>query len=306
MISDNDLSSTPCLSFTADAAFAKLPPGLVDALMKDLPLLTQILTYHVVSGKVPASEVVKMDGADVATVNGKTAKVSIEGNTVKIGSATVVQTDVAADNGVIHVIDSVILPPGITLPTPAPAASGKKAAKATASIDVKKEPGITAPFGFFDPAGLCPDDPVLYKRYRESEIKHGRVAMLAFLGILIGESGFSLIGIDGPAIYQYQQAEGILNAWSWNVIGLTLAVEGYSIVNAWQPADETFRDTTALAGLKDDYTPGDLKWDPLNFAPADAEAYKTVQTKELNNGRLAMLAVAGIVAQELVTGQSIF
>ena len=72
-----------------------------------------------------------------------------------------------------------------------------------------------------------PPDKVSFGKYKESELKHGRVAMLAFLGIVAGEMFPLFFGSDitGPAIYQYQQAEGIFPAWSANVVGLTMAVE---------------------------------------------------------------------------------
>jgi uncharacterized surface protein with fasciclin (FAS1) repeats len=90
-----------------DAAFAKLPAGTVDALLKDIPKLKKILTYHVVSGKVLASDVVKLKSAK--TVEGKDVKIDAS-NGVKINNATVTTPDVAADNGVIHIIDTVLMP----------------------------------------------------------------------------------------------------------------------------------------------------------------------------------------------------
>ncbi|MBD2016367.1 fasciclin domain-containing protein [Microcoleus sp. FACHB-53] len=90
-----------------DEAFSKLPAGTVDSLLKDIPQLTKILTYHVVSGKVLSSDVVKLDKA--TTVQGSDVKIDAS-NGVKVNDATVVTPDVEADNGVIHVIDSVLLP----------------------------------------------------------------------------------------------------------------------------------------------------------------------------------------------------
>jgi uncharacterized surface protein with fasciclin (FAS1) repeats len=90
-----------------DEAFAKLPPGTLDSLLKDKAKLKAILTYHVVPAKVMAKDV---KAGDVKTVNGQSFKVAIDGGTVKVDGANVVKTDVAASNGVIHVIDSVILP----------------------------------------------------------------------------------------------------------------------------------------------------------------------------------------------------
>ena len=93
-----------------DAAFAKLPAGTVDSLVKpeNKEKLTGILTYHVVGGKVMASDVVEMTSAK--TVNGQLAKVAVVDGKVMLDGATVIATDIVCDNGVIHVIDSVIMP----------------------------------------------------------------------------------------------------------------------------------------------------------------------------------------------------
>jgi uncharacterized surface protein with fasciclin (FAS1) repeats len=90
-----------------DEAFAKLPPGTLDALLADKARLTQVLTYHVVPGKVMAADVVKLDSA--RTVQGQSVTITA-GSGVKVDAANVVKTDIAATNGVIHVIDAVILP----------------------------------------------------------------------------------------------------------------------------------------------------------------------------------------------------
>ena len=89
-----------------DAAFAKLPPGTVEALLKDKAKLASILTYHVVAGKVMAKDV---KAGDVKTVNGQSLMVKTDGG-VTVNGAKVVQADIGADNGVIHVIDTVVLP----------------------------------------------------------------------------------------------------------------------------------------------------------------------------------------------------
>ena len=94
-------------------AFAALPAGLVDKLLlpENKDTLVKILTYHVVSGKVMAADV---KAGDVPSVEGSPITVTVDGGTVKLNdSATVTATDVAASNGVIHVIDAVILPPGL-------------------------------------------------------------------------------------------------------------------------------------------------------------------------------------------------
>ena len=90
-----------------DAAFAKIPQADLEALLKDKAKLTSVLTYHVVPGKVMASDV--KPGA-VKTVQGSAVTVRTQGGKVMVDNANVTKTDISADNGVIHVIDSVILP----------------------------------------------------------------------------------------------------------------------------------------------------------------------------------------------------
>lgn len=111
---------------------------------------------------------------------------------------------------------------------------------------------MTGPFGFFDPLGLTPDNEADFRKYRESELKHGRIGMIAVLGMLVGEKAGFLFGnsINGPAIFQYQQAEGLFNAWSYNVVGLCLAVEGFNIVKGWVSIGETMENQVGIAGLK--------------------------------------------------------
>ncbi len=94
-----------------DAAFAKLPAGTVDALLKDPAKLASILKYHVVPGKVMAADVIKAKGAKPATLNGAALDVMVKGGMVYVNGAKVISADVAASNGVIHVIDTVLLPP---------------------------------------------------------------------------------------------------------------------------------------------------------------------------------------------------
>jgi len=91
-----------------DEAFAKLPAGTVEALLKDKKKLAAVLTYHVVSGKVMSADAAKLTTAK--TVNGQALAIKPSGKTLKINDATVTTADVEASNGVIHVIDAVILP----------------------------------------------------------------------------------------------------------------------------------------------------------------------------------------------------
>jgi len=101
-----------------DEAFSRLPPGTVEGLLKDPARLRGVLTYHVLSGKVPAAQVLEMTagGKEVAvpTVQGAALRLRSEGllqKKVRVNQATVVQADIGASNGVIHVLDAVVLPP---------------------------------------------------------------------------------------------------------------------------------------------------------------------------------------------------
>jgi uncharacterized surface protein with fasciclin (FAS1) repeats len=91
-----------------DDAFAKLPKGTVEALLKDKEKLQAVLTYHVVAGKVMAADVVKLKHAK--TVNGQKVTITVKDGKVWVDNANVIKTDILGSNGVIHVIDTVILP----------------------------------------------------------------------------------------------------------------------------------------------------------------------------------------------------
>ena len=93
----------------SDDAFAKLPAGTVEALLADIPKLTAILTYHVVAGKVMAADVVKMNGQSAATLNGASVKVSTDSGVQLNDVINVTATDIECTNGVIHVIDAVLI-----------------------------------------------------------------------------------------------------------------------------------------------------------------------------------------------------
>jgi uncharacterized surface protein with fasciclin (FAS1) repeats len=92
-----------------DEAFAKIPKEKLEALLKDKKALTAVLTYHVVPGKIMAADVVKLDSAK--TVQGKSINIASQDGKVTVNGAYVLKTDIVCANGVIHVIDAVILPP---------------------------------------------------------------------------------------------------------------------------------------------------------------------------------------------------
>jgi hypothetical protein len=163
----------------------------------------------------------------------------------------------------------------------------------------KELAGITEPMGFFDPLGFAspgtPDGKLLF--YREVELKHGRLAMLASLGILVGENYHPLFGgnIDVPAIYAFQETP--LQTF-WPAVLLAIAIpEMYSVFTFENPENKRWWT------MKDEgREPGDFNWDPLRLKPAMYQQFQELQNKELNNGRLAMIAAAGMIAQEMVTG----
>jgi len=173
----------------------------------------------------------------------------------------------------------------------------------------KTLPGITAPFpDVFDPAGFLntAKDARDVRRWREAELTHGRVSMLAALGFVIGEQleDFPLFynfdgRISGPAINQFQQ----VGAGFWEPLVLVIGIaEAYRVALAWEtPKGQGFNN------LKEDYVMGELGFDPFNYLDGKSEEeIFELKTKELNNGRLAMIAIAGFVTQEFVNNTEIF
>lgn len=165
-------------------------------------------------------------------------------------------------------------------------------------------PGAVAPTGYFDPlgfsrTGISLDD---VKRTREAEVMHGRVAMLASVGYLAGEAVSGPFGMVGPANDQLQQMP--LPAFAL----LTVAIAAAELKRAtigWVEPDfgEWY---TTLFKLRDNYYPGDVGFDPLGLKPSGAKEFADMQTRELQNGRLAMLGVAGMCSQELVNHRTIY
>jgi hypothetical protein len=165
--------------------------------------------------------------------------------------------------------------------------------------------GVTAPLGFFDPLGFttsCNEGKLLF--YREVEIKHGRVAMLASLGFLVGEQFHPLFGgdIDVPSLVAFQETP-LQNFWPAIVAALAIP-EIFSVFSFEEPKNLNRWDESWT--MKSDRQPGDLGFDPLGLKPMDPVEFKEMQTKEINNGRLAMIAAAAMIAQEVATGQKLF
>ena len=94
-----------------DDAFAKLPPGRLAALMKDKAALKEVLLYHVVTGSVSAADIAKLNGKGRKTAEGGDAQIMMMGSEIMVNNANVIRSDIKASNGIIHIIDAVMMPP---------------------------------------------------------------------------------------------------------------------------------------------------------------------------------------------------
>ena len=188
-------------------------------------------------------------------------------------------------------------------------------------------PGSIDPVKNFDPFGFANDASLEeMKMFREAEVTHGRVSMLAVLGFLVQERVHFLFvdpGTDiGPAIRHLDQVRAV-NPWFFEVLTFAIALAearrstygwkspfGPEIKDALEPGFGTKKNPDkpllVIGFLQDGYYPGDVGFDPLGLKPKGAAEFAEMQTKELQNGRLAMLAIAGAVAQELVDGKPLF
>jgi len=213
-------------------------------------------------------------------------------------------------------------------------ASKKIVTRATQELNLKAEEmaGVSPPLGFWDPFGFTTrieGTTLLY--LKEAEIKHGRVCMLAFIGIFAGEKYHPFIGgnVELPAakVKEMFLNTGFAEFWLAGLVGIGL-LEAQSVRTQydefWEfdgandmgrdkkltPPEKTENWNTgnweATGDMRKDRLPGELGFDPLGLRPKDPDELKVIQTKEINNGRLAMLATAGILMQELVTQQRTF
>merc|ERR1711953_252493 len=163
-----------------------------------------------------------------------------------------------------------------------------------AAFDVEDQPGITAPLGFFDPAGFTNDiTEDRFNAYRRAEIKHGRVCMSSSLGMLVSEKFHPIFDAwgDGPfvsAMASHFTETAAKNFWP-----------AFWIMTAGHELATSFVDYEGKEVF-------DYGFDPLNLRPKDdPEKFLEYTNQELNHGRWAMICAAGIIAQELVTGQPV-
>lgn len=162
-------------------------------------------------------------------------------------------------------------------------------------------PGAIGPLGFFDPLGFSSDKELTgAKRLREAEVMHGRVSMMAFIGYLIGENTPTIAyGFEHPTIANNMIPEVPLTVMFPFFLAINIA-EALRANKGWvEPG------LGALFTLRESYYPGDLGFDPLGLKPSDPKEFADMQAKELSNGRLAMIAVAGFCVQEQVNGMPI-
>merc|ERR1712048_73385 len=176
--------------------------------------------------------------------------------------------------------------------------------------------GQTAPMGFFDPFGLTTgisEGRLLF--LREAEIKHGRVCMLATLGIIVGENFHPLLGgYDGPAVdlFPFVREVPLQDFWpvafiqTFATIAYLEFTKGYDALEGLAFEGLIKNESPDFWAAKKGRVPGNYGFDPLGLKPKTDEAFLEMQNKEINNGRLAMFASLGILIQEAATGEKVF
>jgi hypothetical protein len=188
----------------------------------------------------------------------------------------------------------------------------------------KTLPGVSQPFGFWDPIGICSgnaglDSGTLTKEridfYREAELKHGRVGMVATLGFFVQEGmGYHPLLNNNSSGIDALSDPALTKFWPFGFALVGLFEAAHAAIDFDKPVENPLNpiwsaDWTLKKHkwtLKKDKVYGrygSLIFDPLRLAPKDPQALKDMQTREINNGRLGMLAAAGIIAQETVTGK---
>lgn len=172
-------------------------------------------------------------------------------------------------------------------------------------------PGSLEPTPEFDPLGFAKDASLQQMiQYRESEVQHGRVAMLAAIGMLVTEEPieyhplFEAGNKDiGPAIRHLDEVRAVAPGFFEILAVLIGGFELNRAIKGWNNPLFVYDSGNVF---NEDYYPGDVNWDPLGLKPEDPAEFAEMQAKELQNGRLAMLGVAGMVISELLTGKEIF
>jgi len=163
-------------------------------------------------------------------------------------------------------------------------------------------PGVTKPLGFFDPVEFSKDiSPGRYRFYREAELKHGRLAMLAAVGFPVAEQFHPLFGgkVDVPSYVSFQ-ATPLQVFWPWVVLAISI-FEITSVLSFENPLEGK-----EPWSIREDHETGNLRFDPLKLKPTNENDLLIMKSKELNNGRVAMGAIVLMILQEMITGQKLF
>lgn len=169
----------------------------------------------------------------------------------------------------------------------------------TIRMSLSDQPGVSKPLGFFDPLGFSKGKSLMeFKKIQEAEIKHARVAMLASLGLIVQKAFHPFFDLQdteiGLPIYHYQVISSKVPFFTPVFLAIIGSIEIATIMKGWQK----YATPLGIAELEDDYIPGDLGLDPYDIKSNPA-TFKIATTKELNNGRLAMIATVILVLQQL-------
>ena len=155
--------------------------------------------------------------------------------------------------------------------------------------------------GDFDPLNMSKQPVGTVRRYREAEVMHGRVAMVAFVGFFVGEHGAHQVLDVEPSLTHdalLLKTPGLLLGALATVVGVC---EAYRAARGWVTPETPEQ----MWEMRDSYYPGDIGFDPLRLAPNDTAGFAAMATRELQHGRLAMIAFMGLVAQEYATHETV-
>jgi len=236
--------------------------------------------------------------APVSSSRSPSRRVSVSMATLLLGLVAVVATTMALCLAVSSPSSSPTANKFASRPV---AASRRHQARAATRMDFGEDAGVLPPVGYLDPLGFGKKASADRLRwFRESELKHGRIAMLASVGFLIGENPELKDAVfpgRGSELSSHILTDHNLDSFWWSFFlgaGIleTAFYDKFDSVLDWK--------------LKKDYAVGDLGFDPLNLKPDDPAIFQDKRNKELQNGRLAMLALAGFNAQEMTDGKPIW